>query len=79
MEEVSLAEAQARLSAIIDRVEAGETVTITRRGRPVAKISAIDRPTKAIDLAELARLRDTLPPLAVSSAELIREMRDEGW
>ncbi|MCG6115455.1 MAG: type II toxin-antitoxin system prevent-host-death family antitoxin [Mesorhizobium sp.] len=79
MGEISLAQAKAHLSAVIDRVEAGETVTITRRGRPVAKLSAIEAPRKQIDLEELRRFRESQPLAERSSAEIIREMRDEGW
>jgi len=31
-------EAKTKLAELLDRVEAGETVTITRRGKPVAKL-----------------------------------------
>lgn len=31
-------EAKTKLAELLDRVEAGETVTITRRGRPVARL-----------------------------------------
>jgi prevent-host-death family protein len=79
MAEVNLAQAKAHLSAIIDRVEAGETVTITRRGRPVAKLSAVDAPKKPIDFEALRRFRESQPMAERSSAEIIREMRDEGW
>ncbi len=37
--EVSVAEAKAKLSEILKQVEAGENVTITRRGKPVAVLS----------------------------------------
>jgi prevent-host-death family protein len=36
MTEVSIAEARNRLTRLVQRAEAGETVRITRRGRPVA-------------------------------------------
>jgi len=36
---ISLAETKAHVSALIDRVDAGETVAITRRGKEVARIS----------------------------------------
>ena len=36
MRSVNLAEAKAGLSTLLDAVEAGEEVVITRRGRPVA-------------------------------------------
>ncbi len=36
--EVGASEARNRLSALLDRVEAGEEVVIKRRGRPVARL-----------------------------------------
>ena len=40
---VSLAQAKARLSELTERVAQGETVIITKRGKPVAQMSAPDR------------------------------------
>ncbi len=40
MQEVGAFEANDRLSALLDRVEQGEEIVITRRGRPVAKLVA---------------------------------------
>ena len=37
---VPLAEAKANLSELIRRAEAGEEITITRHGKPVAQLSA---------------------------------------
>jgi prevent-host-death family protein len=42
MTNASVSEAKARLSALLDRVKSGETVTITDRGRPVARIVPLD-------------------------------------
>lgn len=39
---VSVTEAKARLSALIDRAVAGEEIVITRPGRPVAKLVGAD-------------------------------------
>ena len=36
MESLTVSEARARLPEILDRVEAGEEITITRHGRPAA-------------------------------------------
>lgn len=74
----SVAEAKAQLSAIIEMVEAGETVTITKRGKPVVKlIPANALPIKPkMDLEELRRFRATIPPLKISGVEMIRRMRD---
>src|SRR6185437_5635449 len=44
--EVSVAVAKARLSAMLQAVEAGQEVIITRRGRPVARLSAAERPLR---------------------------------
>ncbi len=79
MESYSLADAKARLSELIDRVEAGEEVEITRRGKLVARITPPQRKLKPIDLAQLKALTDSLPMASKSAVELIREMRDSGY
>ncbi|HEY1932009.1 MAG TPA: type II toxin-antitoxin system prevent-host-death family antitoxin [Acetobacteraceae bacterium] len=38
MHEVQASEAKAHLSELLDAVERGETIVITRRGRPIARI-----------------------------------------
>ena len=77
MDTVSLADAKARFSEIIDRVAAGETVCITRRGKPVAQIGPVDRPKKPIDFEAWRKLRESLPPQKESAEEFIRRMRDD--
>jgi antitoxin (DNA-binding transcriptional repressor) of toxin-antitoxin stability system len=47
MTKVSLAKAKAGLSALIDRVEAGETVAITRHHRVVAEVRPARPPQRA--------------------------------
>jgi prevent-host-death family protein len=79
MSEVSVAQAKAHLSEILDRVEAGESVTITRRGKAVARLSGIQTPKKPIDFEALRKLRESQPMSDRSAAEIIREMRDEGY
>lgn len=41
---VSITEAKAHLSELIRRVEAGEVITITRHGRPVAVLQGLEPP-----------------------------------
>jgi prevent-host-death family protein len=41
---VNLAQAKAHLSELLDKVEAGEEVVITRHGRAVAHIRPAERP-----------------------------------
>lgn len=75
MERISLAEAKAHFSELVDRVEGGAAIDITRRGKAVARLTAATGPRKPVDAALLKALTDKLPP-AGSSAELVRAMRD---
>ena len=74
---VNLAEAKARLSELLDKVEAGEEVIITRRGREVARIHGAAPKKKPIPFEELAAFRATLPRARISATKLLRQMRDE--
>ena len=75
---VNLAQEKARLSELLDKVEAGQDVLITRHGKAVAHLSAAVRPKRPLPLPELAEFRAAMPRLRHPAAELIREMRDEG-
>jgi len=74
---VNLAHAKAHLSELIDKVEQGEAVVITRRGLPVARLGPVEHPKKPIDFKALEEFRKTMPKSDISSADLIRQMRDE--
>lgn len=76
MDAINLADAKAHLSELVDRIEAGDSVNITRRGKPVARLTAVDRPRKRVDAALLQSLTATMPPLAENAADLMRSMRD---
>lgn len=73
---INLAEAKAHLSELIDRVEAGDSIDIARRGKPVARLTAVERPRKAIDAALLRSLTAQMPPQSQGAADLVRSMRD---
>ena len=77
MRQVSLAQAKARLSELVERAAAGEPVCITRRGKPVAQISAVATPRQRIDVAALRAMTDRMPMQQESAGEFIRRMRDE--
>lgn len=72
---VNLAQAKARLSELLDKVENGEAVVITRRGRPVANLSAVTTPKRP--LKPMAAFRARMPRLRRSGTILLREARDE--
>jgi len=76
MATVNLADAKARLSELIDRVEAGDSIEITRRGKAIAHLAPIPRPRKPVDVGRLRALTDSLPTQAESAADLVRAMRD---
>jgi len=76
MEAISLADAKAHLSELVDRVAAGDSIVITRRGKPVARLTAASRPRKRVDVMLLQALTATMPPQAEGAADLIRSMRD---
>ena len=72
---VNLADAKSRLSELVDRVEKGEEIVITRHGRPVARLSALERPKKPIP--SIAEFRARMPKLKESLSESLRKVRDE--
>jgi prevent-host-death family protein len=76
MDAINLADAKAHLSELIDRVEAGDSIDITRRGKPVARLTAVARPRKRVDAALLQSLTETMPPQPQDAASLVRSMRD---
>ena len=76
MDTIRLADAKAHLSELVDRVEAGDTIDITRRGKTVARLTAATRPRKRIDLAMLKALTASMPSQARDATDLIRSMRD---
>jgi antitoxin (DNA-binding transcriptional repressor) of toxin-antitoxin stability system len=73
---VSVAEARSRFSELLDAVAAGETVTITRRGEPVADLSAHRTPRKRIDVTWLRGQTAKIAYSDTDSGDLVREMRD---
>jgi prevent-host-death family protein len=74
METVTLAEAKAQLSRLVALVEAGEEVTITKRGRPVVRLVA-SVPVRQ-QLPSLDELRARLPQQDESAGAFIRRLRD---
>ncbi|MGE5269636.1 MAG: type II toxin-antitoxin system Phd/YefM family antitoxin [Thiohalocapsa sp.] len=76
MKTVSLAQAKARLSELVDRVIAGETVCITRRGKPVAQLTAPAAARKRIDPMALRAVTNRMPVQPETASEFIRRMRD---
>lgn len=57
MATVGAFEAKTHLSALLDRVAAGEEITITRHGQAVARLVRVDNAQRASVDAAIARLK----------------------
>ena len=79
MDTVSLADAKAHLSELLDRVAGGEEVRITRRGKPVARLVPDPPPRKPIDVDVLRAHTDKMRTMGTGAEALVRRMRDEGY
>ena len=70
MAQVSVAEAKAKFSALLERAVNGEEVEITRRGKPVARLVAsppAQRPP--LDIEAIRRVAEAIQ----------RPIKDEDW
>ncbi|WP_304217477.1 type II toxin-antitoxin system Phd/YefM family antitoxin [Phenylobacterium aquaticum] len=77
MASVNIAEAKARLSELIAQAQAGDPVSITRRGKPAAQLIAAGRPRKPLDLEALQALTASMPRPDIAAESIVRQMRDE--
>lgn len=76
-------EAKTHLSALLDRVEQGESLTITRNGKPVARLVPADAataaPSPAEAVARIVALREELRAEGVRvTQQEIREWIEDG-
>jgi len=76
MKQVSVAHAKANLSALLDEAAAGEEITITRHGKPIARLGGIG-PTAKEPWAPLTELRRRLPPWPMPSVDILRDQRED--
>jgi prevent-host-death family protein len=78
MAEYSVAEAKNHLPKLLDRAVAGETVTITRRGKPIARIVPETPRGMSIDLVWLERVRiKPRRPATADEPTLVELMRND--
>ena len=70
MQEVGAYEAKTNLSALLDRVAAGESVTITRHGVPVAVLCPPPSRTKMTVHEAIAAVRDFRKGRNVTQSEI---------
>ena len=75
MDSCNITHAKTHFSELIDRVEAGETIEIMRRGRPVARLEPIEQPQQpkqSIDWDAIWAVTAAIP----MTSESVRGVRD---
>jgi len=81
MSEIGAFEAKNTLGSLLDRVEKGEEIVITRRGKAVAKLvpakPGFDREKTHALMEEFRKLRESFKGEPFTWEE-IKQMRDEG-
>ncbi len=78
MQTIQASEAKTHFLRLLDEVERGETVIITRHGKPVARVVpeiAIDSARKARAAASILEIRKRTKPVSLQE---ILAARDEG-
>jgi prevent-host-death family protein len=78
MREVQSSDAKTHLTQLLTDVERGETIVITRHGRPIARlVPELDQRAEAIQrtMDQIRALRATVPAISLSE---ILEARHEG-
>ena len=76
MRRVNLADAKAHLSELVERAAGGDPVCITRRGKAMAQITAVDVRRKRIDVSALRAMTDAMPIQPETARDFVRRMRD---
>jgi prevent-host-death family protein len=78
MRKIGAAAARRRLGELLVAVENGEEVTITRHGRPVAKLVPPDQRDPARIAAAIAELKRLRSQIRLADGETVRGLIDEG-
>ncbi len=78
MRAIGAGEARAHLPDLLKAVERGETIVITRRGAPIARIVPLDGSGAADPVAVIARIRAARAGRAAVLRTDLLSARDEG-
>ena len=71
MSTCTVAEAKAHLSELLARVENGEDLVITRRGRPVAQLSPVRPVKRPPDWQAIRTFRESQPAMATDRKSVV--------
>lgn len=79
MREMGAFEAKNKLAELLDAVEEGEEIVITRRGKPVAKLVGLNGGRDvARALAAVERMKEVSKGITLGPDLTIRDLIDEG-
>lgn len=77
MDRIGIYDAKVKLSQLIEEVEAGGEVVITKRGKPVARLVPPEAPRKSAPARAAKRIRALCERLNIRRVK-IRELIDKG-
>jgi prevent-host-death family protein len=77
MDTASIAEVATHLTEFIARAEAGEVITITRDGQPVAQLVPSARAHTPLDIGAMRALTESMATAGTGAVDLVRRLRDE--
>ena len=72
---INVADAKAHLSELLGRIESGEEIVITRRGKPVARLTAVE-PAKE-PVKSLEKFRNSIRQPRTPATEVLTTLRDQ--
>ena len=78
MKQIQASQAKAQFAELLDQVERGETVVITRRGKPIARLVREDDERRADALRAMAEIKELRKMAGRATVEEILAWRDEG-
>ena len=78
MREIQASEAKTHLPQLLNDVQRGETIVITRHGRPVARLVPDEEVRRAERAEAIAKIKALRKGMGKISVEELFAMRDEG-
>jgi prevent-host-death family protein len=75
MQEINIKEARSRFTAILESATKGEDIIITRRGKPIARLTRINE--KSIPLGSLKEFRAKIDVKDTPLSDTVVRLREE--
>lgn len=74
---ISIRDAKAHLSQLIEGITQGQEVVITKHGKPAARLGPVGKPRKPVDLDRLRALTDGAAQQPEGAGQALRRLRDQ--